>query len=258
MGIPDKSSRQETLRQYELRTRDPLQHTAVWWFAVSLLCLCAARAASYGLGRSLWTAETWVATSVCTSRVREMFFYPTWLQTTPPLFLLVVRTVIQIFGLSNYTLRAVPFALHLTTVLIMAVFARRAFAPSLALLCVTLVAISPSGIRYAEELKQYAGDEAVSALLILLLWLLVEGERRALSMLLIALPIVVFFSHTSVFFLPLITGTVLFTRRALPLRTRLIQAGLLSFAGIALSIANYWLFVRPNLSSHLIEYWEFG
>jgi len=250
--------------QQELR---PLQHAGmcdllqlpgVWWSAVFWLSLCATRAASYALGRSLWTAETWVANSVCADTVREMVFYRNWLQTTPPLFLFLVRKVVQVFGLSNYTFRAAPFALHIASILIMAVFARQAFRPCKALLCVALVAMSPTGIRYSDELKQYTGDAAVSALLLLLLWRLVERDKRALPQLLITFPIFVFFSQTSVFFIPLITGTILFARPQLSIRTRLFHSAFFSFIATAASAIDYWLFVRPNISSHLTTYWAEG
>ncbi len=41
------------------------------------------------IGRSLWLDEAWVANSIHAPSLREMFYYPDWLQTNPPSFLLL-------------------------------------------------------------------------------------------------------------------------------------------------------------------------
>ena len=52
-----------------------------------------------------------------------MFYYPNWLQTSPPLFLLLARIAIGVFGLSTVVLRSVPLLLSLVAV--WAMLARR-------------------------------------------------------------------------------------------------------------------------------------
>ena len=69
----------------------------------------------FGIARSLWLDEAWVANSVHAPTLREMFYYPGWLQTSPPLFLLLERGAVRIFGLSNPALRAVPGATSWST-----------------------------------------------------------------------------------------------------------------------------------------------
>ena len=60
--------------------------------------------------RSLCVAESWVANSVLAGSLHDMFYYDPWLQTTPPLFLLLVRATVKMFGASNTTLRVMPLA----------------------------------------------------------------------------------------------------------------------------------------------------
>jgi hypothetical protein len=53
----------------------------------------------YGIGRSLWLDEAWVANSINAPALGGMFHYPNWLQTSPPLFLLLARGAVGMFGL---------------------------------------------------------------------------------------------------------------------------------------------------------------
>ena len=46
----------------------------------------------YGIERSLWLDEAWVANSVHAPTLHGMFYYPNWLQTSPPLFLLLAES----------------------------------------------------------------------------------------------------------------------------------------------------------------------
>ena len=70
----------------------------------------------YGIERSLWLDESWVANSVNAPTLGGMFYYPNWLQTSPPLFLLLARAAIRVFGLSTVVLRSVPVLLLLVLV----------------------------------------------------------------------------------------------------------------------------------------------
>src|SRR4030095_5938934 len=110
-------------------------------------------------GRDLSIAESWVANSVLTHSLSAMFYYESWLQTTPPLFLLLVRATVSLIGLSNASLCAVPLALSLLALLLLA-------------------ALSPPVIAFSKQLKHYSADIAASTLLLFVLWeYLREGNR---------------------------------------------------------------------------------
>src|ERR1044071_1233527 len=50
------------------------------------------------LDRSLWLDEAWVANSIQAPTLTEAFYYGDWLQTTPPLFVVVSRVITTLFG----------------------------------------------------------------------------------------------------------------------------------------------------------------
>jgi len=73
--------------------------------------LAAAVLACYGITRSLWLDEAWVANSVLERTWSGLFYYPDWLQTSPPLFLAVERLTVWLLGLSNFAFRLYPGAM---------------------------------------------------------------------------------------------------------------------------------------------------
>src|SRR5689334_949174 len=60
------------------------------------------------LDRSLWLDEAWVANSVQSPTLHEAFYYDGWLQTTPPLFVVMSRVITTLFGTSNVAFRIFP------------------------------------------------------------------------------------------------------------------------------------------------------
>src|SRR5215510_10092528 len=117
-------------------------------------------------GRDLSIAESWVANSVLAHSLSGMFYYDGWLQTTPPLFLLLVRATVSLIGLSNSSLCAVPLAFSLLGLLLLAALARRMLHPPFALICLSLLALSPPAIAFSKQLKHYSADIAASTLLL--------------------------------------------------------------------------------------------
>jgi hypothetical protein len=77
------------------RTRLAVYALAACVAGIGLFLVCI------GLRRSLWFDEAWVANSATATSLYEVFYYPHWLQTSPPLFLLVVRASVAAFGLTT-------------------------------------------------------------------------------------------------------------------------------------------------------------
>lgn len=213
--------------------------------------------------RSLWAAEAWVANSVLADSLRGMFYYEKWLQTTPPLFLLLVRTTVQVFGLSDYSLRAVPLTLSIASLVLMCVLAGKMFRAPFALLCVGLMAISPSAILFSKELKQYSGDVFATCIILLVLWnYWQQPDREHYAYLLCAFPIMLLLSYTSLVFVPLAVWIVggLETQgpKDADFRRRVRRCGGLAFVISLIGGASYWLFIKPNTSQLLNAFWEHG
>src|SRR5579863_7008093 len=115
------------------------------------------------MGRSLWLDEAWVANSVNAPSLSGMFVYPGWLQSNPPLFLLLSRMAIRVFGLSNASFRVVPLLFYLLAIAALLAIGLRLFALSFAVLAGALVAFYPNAIEFAHTLKPYSEELAVTA-----------------------------------------------------------------------------------------------
>lgn len=142
---------------------------------------------SSGLGRSLWLDEAWVANSISAHSLGGMFYYDDWLQSSPPLFLILVRTIVAIFGLSNMALRAVPSALGIAAILIMFVILLRILSRQYALLAWLLLVLSPVTVTYSRMLKQYSAELAATTAILLACVLYIEKASIRRFWLLVAI-----------------------------------------------------------------------
>lgn len=213
--------------------------------------------------RSLWAAEAWVANSVLANSLHGMFYYEQWLQTTPPLFLLLVRASVKLFGLSDYSLRAIPFLFGAAALALIAILAWRMFQPPFAVLCVCLSALSPPAIVYAKELKQYSADVFATCLILLVLWeYLQNSNRRHFVYLLLALALMLPLSYTAVVLVPLALWIVAFSETKGQVQvapeSRIRRAGTLGILASVIAGINYFVFIKPNSSALLTGFWYGG
>ncbi len=202
----------------------------------------------YGIERSLWLDEAWVANSVNAPTLAGMFYYPNWLQTSPPLFLLLARTAISVFGLSTVVLRSVPLLLSVVAVLAMLAVSRRVVSPPFAVLATAILAFHPTVIEYFRSFKQYGGEVAATAAV---LWAgvayLQKPDRRRFYILLVVVVAAMTLSYPTVFLLPGLVAAIAFQDRA-----RAIVLGALTSLVLA---AMYWWLIRPNYTPALRAYW---
>ncbi|HTA44771.1 MAG TPA: glycosyltransferase family 39 protein [Bryobacteraceae bacterium] len=213
---------------------------------MKILVLIAALAMGlYGIERSLWLDETWVANSVLQPTLSGMFNYPDWLQTTPPLFLLLDRAVIHVFGLSNLSLRIIPLALSLVAVAALMAAASRVVSPAFAVLGGALMGFHPTVIEYSHTLKQYSGEMAAAAIILLLTILyLQDPSRRRFYWLVAAFALLLPLAYAVAFLLPGVAIAIGAPRASL----------LLAASGAVLAIL-YVFFIRPNTSPLLRAFW---
>lgn len=216
----------------------------------------------HDFNRSLWTDESWVANSVLSDTLHRMFYYDGWLQTSPPLFLMLVRYTVKVFGLSNYTLRAVPFVFGIVALLLFAELSCRIFEPPYALLSTAILAVSPVAIVESTELKQFSSDLAAAVLVLLVIcnyWRR-SGDRQW-YWLLGSFAAALGLSYTTVIFIPLAlialykprphTSDSRQTRKTRRSRITTFVVMVLAISGM-----NYILFIRPNSSPNLKLYWQ--
>ena len=138
-----------------------------------------------GMSVSLWMDEAWVANSLMAPSLREMFYYPTWLQTTPPGFLLLARETVNVFGLSPDVLRAVPLLSGIVGLVAFAVLATRVLQAPFSLIAVATSRSRRRPIWYGSTLKQYSTELMVGALVLIASW---QFRRRPSARVLCAAP----------------------------------------------------------------------
>jgi hypothetical protein len=202
----------------------------------------------YGIERSLWLDEAWVANSVNAPTLGGMFYYPKWLQTSPPLFLLLSRAAIRIFGLSTVVLRSVPVLISLVAVWAMLAAARRVVSAPFAVLATAVLAFHPTVVEYFRSFKQYGGEIAATGLV---LWAAVtylkQPGRKQFYVLLAVVVGAMTLSYPTVFLLPGLVVAIAFSDRVKAIT-------LAGVTGVVL-VALYWFLVRPNFTPALRAYW---
>jgi Dolichyl-phosphate-mannose-protein mannosyltransferase len=212
------------------------------------LILATAALGIRGISRSLWLDEAWVANSIAAPSLHDMFYYPGWLQTTPPLFLVAARGAVGLLGLSNVSLRIVPLIFALLAVASFLVVVRRMVSSSIAILAAALLVFSPATIEYAHTSKQYSGELLATTLILAGAIAYVRSPSRhryywLTAVVVLALPL----AYSSVFLLP---GVVLAVYRE---NRR--PALLVGLTGGVLAIL-FIFFIRPNYSPDLHRFWR--
>jgi len=202
----------------------------------------------YGIERSLWLDEAWVANSVNAPTLGGMFYYPNWLQTSPPLFLLLARAAIRVFGLSTVVLRSVPGLISLVAVWAMLGASRRVVSAPFAVLATGVLAFHPTVVEYFRSFKQYGGEVAATCLV---LWAAVvylqRPERKQFNILLCVTVAAMTLSYPTAFLLPGLIVAIAFSNRARAIT-------LAGVTGVGLAVL-YWSLVRPNFTPALRAYW---
>ena len=234
------------------RSADRSLVRAQWVQGVYFGCalgLLAALAIRFQSGRSLWLDEAWVANSATAPSLHDVFFYPHWLQTSPPLFLLMVRAAVRIFGSGNTALRAVPMIMGAVSALLMWRIVSRVLTRPFALLAWTSFAFSPAAFEYALTLKQYSSEVAASAVVLLVcIGYLRQPSGARFWLLAGTIGIGLLAAYSLVFVLPLV---------ALVLLARGMHQRALTLIALASSVfvAEYFLLISRNTSAALRAFW---
>src|SRR5271166_318244 len=216
--------------------------------------------------RSLYRDEAWVVNSVLAPTLRGMFFYEKWLQTSPPLFLLLARGAVKLFGTSEIALRLVPWLAAAFSVFLFARALMKLFPATLAMLGTSLYLTNYWALKYSQQVKQYSTDLLVSSLfLLLLINHLANGRRRSTFWALVfAGGFSVFLSYTAVFWFPACLLVVAFAAsdssgtEGVEFRTlgnRFADGGTLFLVYAACFGVADEFFIRPNRSASLVQFW---
>jgi hypothetical protein len=225
--------------------------TAAIWL---LIFLSGAALRLRGIGRPLWLDEAWVANSVLTPSLKECFHYETWLQTTPPMYLMAIRLSHKLLGGFEIGFRVVPFTFSVLAILLALILGKRLFGPAFGLFLGAITAVSPVLIRQSLQLKQYSADLFCSFLLMLLIWDYSQNPTRRrfawLSLVtLFCLPL----AYATIIFLPLAACVILLCDGSS--RTALRRTITFTVAASIVFLTLHVFFIKPNRSPELVAYW---
>ena len=218
-----------------------------------------------GLSRSFWLDEVWVANAVLEPTFAEVVYYDGWLNTNPPLFLLLVRASTQLFGVSHEAMRLVPFVFGVMSIFAMAYLALRLLPHWYALVAIFAFVLSPDVVFYAKSLKPYTADVFVCILLLIMGHHYLETRsRRVFNGAAIAFSVFGFLSYQAIMFLPAFLWGAFEDRYQLKRhasvhsRKPVTGADLCLFVSAAVSVStiNYIYFIEPNYSDALAEFWR--
>jgi hypothetical protein len=210
------------------------------------------RLRQFQFNRSLWLDEAMLAVNIASRSFGELFLPLDLHQNAPILFLLLEKLSLVLFGVNEPALRALPMVCGLLLLPLMALVGFRLAGPLAAVVAVSLTALSPALIRYANETKPYGVDAFAAALFA---WLALRlGDRpspgafRALGF---AAPVLVLLSSPSVF-----AGAAVWA--GLVLRFRGERASLLKLAaggalGLGVFTLAYLTILRPVANDVLVR-----
>ncbi len=111
---------------------------------------------------SVWHDEAALLVNVLRLDFRQMLGPLLIHEAAPPLFLMIERAVMLVFGDSIVALRMVPFLAGCASVVLVALLAKRLLAPHAAMWAVALFAVSDRLLWHAVEAKPYSVDVFVA------------------------------------------------------------------------------------------------
>ncbi len=205
---------------------------------------------------SLWLDEAWVANSVLTPKLIDTLNYADWVQSSPPLYLVLLRMIAAVSGPGEMSLRMVPLAASLAGMLTIAMVLRSRFSAVPAILATALIAANYTQVKYGEQVKQYATDMLTAALLTWLIARALSRQGQSVWVLVAASSVAPFLSFPSVFFLPSVVAVATLGQRNRNWAALLRACGRFALLPAAMLAVNYLAFIRPNRTPALLRNWD--
>lgn len=159
------------------------------------------RLSQYLANSSLWIDEAALARNIIERPVSELFGPLHYAQVAPPAFLAIQRTVVEIFGTSEYALRLFPLLSGIAALVIFWGVARRILGGWSVVFATGLFSLGIPFIYGTSQVKQYSSDTS-AALLLLLVALDVDARgitRGSIALMAFSGAVIVWVSHTALF-----------------------------------------------------------
>ncbi len=177
-------------------------------FILSLGCLL--RLIQFAYNRSLWGDEAALALKIISSPLLELIIYSQG-QVAPPLFMLLLKVWTNIFGTSDLVFRCIPLFCGIGSLFLFNVITPYFLNKKGCLYALLLFSLLDNLIYYSSELKQYS-TELFSTLIIIWVYLRFKHlhPKKRFSLLAITGSILLFSSHSVLFFIATIGVILLF------------------------------------------------
>lgn len=226
-----------------------------WLLAVAALG-ASFRLFHYLFARSLWMDEAMLAINIPIRSYLDLLEPLDYNTSAPFPFLWAERAAVGLFGTSELSLRAVPLLAGLLLVPALGLLARRLYGDAGGCAAALLAALSPTLIRFSNEVKPYGTDALVTVAILTAACRVAErpASRRAWLAFCLAAPLGVLASFPAVF----VAGAAL---SALPwlAEVRRRPAPLLLCAGLCLAafaIPYLAIYQVPAGSQEVLRHWN--
>jgi hypothetical protein len=155
----------------------------------------------YAINRSLWVDEAMLALNIVDRSFAGLTRPLDYDQGAPIGFLLVEKTITQLFGDQDYVLRLGPLFAGILAIYLMYKVSRSYLQGMGSLVALGLFAVSWSLTYYASELKQYSSDVLVTLLLLLVAGKCLNDDPKPKHLAILAFTgaIAIWMSHPAIF-----------------------------------------------------------
>ncbi len=149
-----------------------------WLYIICLITVFITAIWQYYLNRSLWLDEAMLANNILNRNLLELLHPLDNFQSAPPLFLIILK-LISYVSKEEWALRAISLICFLVASILWAQFLKKELKNPLAIvLGICLFSMNFTMIRYAIELKQYAGDVLLTVILVPLTLNLIQNPKN--------------------------------------------------------------------------------
>lgn len=151
-----------------------------WWEVCALAIGALLMTVQFLSRRSLWVDEIAVVHNLAARSLGELLTQPLdYDQVAPALFLLVQKGMYSLLGGGELSMRAYPYAMALLALVLTWALGRRLLDGALASLPPLLLGLSAQHIWLSSQVKQYSGDVAMTAALLLVALTAPDGVASA-------------------------------------------------------------------------------
>ncbi len=235
-------------------------HTQQWSLQLSLIVIgLALRLIQFLRLDSIWGDEAMLALSIASRPFGELLRPLAYGQVAPVPFLWAERLMVELFGINEWALRALPLVAGCALCVAMALLARRMLRHDEATVALVLTAFSQILIRYSAEAKPYSSDSFLTVVVIGAAGALIGrmDNRRSWIVLALAGAVAIASALPSVFVcfgVAVALVTQAFRHQRMDLLPRI---GALSLSWATLYSLFYLVFYRgPGNAPYMRAFWE--